>query len=388
MSDRVIVVGGGIIGTSTAYYLTKLGAEVTLLESKDIASGTSGSCDQAIMLQSKKPGPTLELAKASAEIYANLEAELNESIEYKKGGGMIVIETIKEMETIQSMVERQRTAGIDVEIISGAEARERQPGLSNHIIGATWWEHDAEVNPLRVSFAMAKAAKRNGAIIRTQAEVTDLIIENKKIVGVCIGKEKLYADKVVLTQGVWTPLLLKKIGINLPIIPRKGQILVSERMEPFIQCNILGAAYITNKLNPKQATDFEKPVSAGLSLGQTHSGTLLIGGSREFAGYDVSTNHDLTKDIAKTLVRIFPVLKDMNIIRAFAGLRPYTPDGMPIIGELETVNDLYIAAGHEGDGIALAPITGKLIADAICEKEQLMDISMFSPSRFINILAG
>lgn len=385
MGLHVIVVGGGIIGSSTAYYLTKRGAEVTLLEGKDIASGTSGSCDQAIMLQSKKPGPTLELAKESAKIYATLEEELQEDLEYKKAGGMIIIETLKEMEAIRVMVERQRNAGIDVQLISRKEAKERLPDLADHILGATWWEHDAEVNPLKVSFAMARAAKRNGAKIRTRAEVTDLIFSNGKVIGVEIGKEKLFADRVVLTQGVWTPFLLKKIGVDLPIIPRKGQILVSERMKPFIHCNVLGASYITNKLQANSA-EAGNQHNVGLSLGQTKSGTLLIGGSREFVGYDVRTDSVLTKEIAKTAVRVFPILKDASIIRAFAGLRPYTPDGLPIIGELETFENLFIAAGHEGDGIALAPITGKLVSAEICGQTEELDISMFTPNRFFTHL--
>ena len=386
MSKHVIVVGGGIIGTSAAYYLSKSGMKVTLVEGKDIAAGTSSACDQAIMLQSKRPGPTLDIALESTKLYSRLEEELGEDLEYKKGGGMIVIETMKELEAMKQLVERQQKAGMDVRLISGEEARERQPGLSEHIIGATWYEHDAEVNPLRVCFAMAKAAKRNGAAIRTKAKVTGLLAENDRIVGVDLAGEKLYADCVVLTTGVWTPFLLKAIGIHIPIIPRKGQILVSERMEPFISCNVLAAAYIANKMNPKKGEDPEQPKSAGLSLGQTHSGTLLIGGSREFAGYDVNTNARLTKEIAKDAIRIFPVLAKTHIIRTFAGLRPYTPDGMPIIGKVEEIEGLYIAAGHEGDGIALAPITGKIIANLIDGVKMNVDISLFSPNRFANMV--
>src|SRR5690606_28861699 len=134
-----------------AYYLAKSGADVTLLESKDIASGTSGACDRAIMLQSKKPGPTLDLAKESAKLYENLEDELEADLEYRKGGGMIIIETMEEMKAMEDMIRRQQKAGIDVRLISGDEARERQPGLSKELLGSTWWEHDAEVNPLNVS---------------------------------------------------------------------------------------------------------------------------------------------------------------------------------------------------------------------------------------------
>lgn len=384
---RVIVVGGGIIGTSAAYYLSKLGIDVFLIEGKDIASGTSSACDQAIMLQSKRPGPALDLAIASAKLYSRLEEELGEDLEYNNGGGMIVIETMQELEAMKSFVERQRNAGMDVQILSGDEARERQPGLSEHIIGATWYEQDADVNPMLVCFAMAKAAKRNGAKIRTNTEVTGLIMEKGKIIGVELSGEKLYADSVLLAAGVWTPFILKQIGIHVPIIPRKGQILVAERMEPLFPCNILSASYIANKMNPKKNNP-EQPQSAGLSLGQTRSGTLLIGGSREFAGYDITPNVKLAKDIANVAVRILPVLKNTHIIRTFAGLRPYTPDGLPIIGKTEEAEGLYIAAGHEGDGIALAPITGKIIAELIGGIDPQFDVDAFSPNRFANNMVG
>lgn len=377
MSYKIIVAGGGLIGTSTAYYLAKSGADVTLLESKDIASGTSGACDRAIMLQSKKPGPTLDLAKESAKLYENLEDELEADLEYRKGGGMIIIETMEEMKAMEDMIRRQQKAGIDVRLISGDEARERQPGLSKELLGSTWWEHDAEVNPLNVSFAMARAAQRLGAKVKLQSPVTGLIVEKNRIIGVEVSGEKLYADAVIMAVGVWTPMLFKQIGVDVPVIPRRGQILVSERLDPFLHCNILSASYIANKL--KESAD---PFGIGLAIGQTRSGTLLIGGSRQFAGYNTKTSSEITQKIGEAAVRAFPELANVRIIRAFAGLRPYTPDGMPVLGSIDGMDGIYIAAGHEGDGVALAPITGKIMAQVVCGADPGIDIRPFSLSRF------
>lgn len=382
MSYKVIVAGGGLIGTSTAYYLAKLGAEVTLIESRDIASGTSGACDRAIMLQSKKPGPTLNLAIESAKLYSDLEEELEADLEYRKGGGMIIIETMEEMAAMEDMVERQQKAGIDVQLISRNEARERQPGLSKNIIGSTWWKHDAEVNPLNVSFAMAKAAQRLGAKMKLQSRVTGLIMENNRVVGVDISGEKLYADAVVVALGVWTPKLLKQLGVDVPIIPRRGQILVSERLEPFIHCNILSAAYIASKLKRNHQNQPADPFGVGLAIGQTHSGTLLIGGSRQFAGYNTETTPEITRKIGEAAIRAFPQLANVRIIRAFAGLRPYTPDGLPILGPIDGIDGIYLAAGHEGDGVALAPISGKIMAKVACRENPGIDIHPFSLNRF------
>jgi sarcosine oxidase subunit beta len=382
VSFDVIVVGGGLIGTSIAYYLKKSGAAVILVDAKDIASGTSGSCDRAIMLQSKKPGPTLDLAIESAALYRELEEELESDLEYRKCGGMIIIETEEELEAMKHMVSHQQKAGMDVKLISGEEARERQPGLSENVLGSTWWEHDAEVNPLRVSFAMAAGARRLGAKLKLGSPVQDIITENNRVIGVETEKEKLFADAVVVAAGVWTPSLFKSLGVEVPIIPRQGQILVSERLPSFLQTGILSASYIANKLKQSEDRETADPYGVGLAIGQTHSGSLLIGGSRRFVGYNTDTNPEIAQKIGETAVKAFPQLAKARIIRAFAGLRPYTPDAKPILGPLDGIDGLYIAAGHEGDGVALAPITGKVMAGMVCGEEPGRDMEAFSMNRF------
>ncbi|WP_126425247.1 NAD(P)/FAD-dependent oxidoreductase [Brevibacillus marinus] len=381
MKYHVIVAGGGLIGTAATYYLARAGANVTLVEADDIAAGTSGACDRAIMLQSKAPGPLLHLALQSAKLYKELTEELAAELEYRECGGMILLESEQELEWVKAHVERQRQAGLNVQLLAAEEVRKRQPRLSAHIVGATWWEHDAEVNPLHLCFALARAAQRLGAKIRLGTPVTGLITEGERVVGVAAGGEKLYADAVVLALGVWTPQLLQPLQIDVPILPRRGQILVSERLPAFVSCNILGGSYIAAKM-ARQHTSAANPQGVALSLGQTGSGTLLIGGSREFAGYERKTSVEVTRTIAQTAVRFFPFLANVRILRTFAGLRPYTPDGMPIIGQVAERPGLYLAAGHEGDGVALSPITGKLIAEAACGMEPSIDLSPFSLSRF------
>lgn len=380
MKQKVIVIGGGIIGTSVAYYLSKKDVEVTLFELKDIAAGSSGSCDRAIMIQSKKPGPTLDLALKSAKMYESLELELDEDLEYHKGGGMILIENEYELEVIQEMVERQQQAGLDVSIISGEQAREKIPSLSKNIIASTWWSEDAEINPMGTAFAFARAALRRNAKIKLNYAVQGFLIENDRVVGVKANDENYYADSVVVCTGVWTKKLLESLDIDVPIIPRKGEILVTERLPKVIDCNILSGSYIASKL--QKGTD--NPYGIGLAIGQTKSGTLLIGGSREFVGFDNSTNSNVIKEIAKRAIQAFPFLKNVNLIRTFSGLRPFTPDNLPILSEVPNVKGIYIGAGHEGDGIALAPITGKLMAEMICGEKTEFDMEPFSIVRFAN----
>lgn len=383
MNSSVIVVGGGIIGTSTAYYLSTLGVDVMLIEAKDIASGTSGACDQLIMLQSKKSGPMLSLAVESAKLYAGLEEELQADLEYRNKGGMIILETEEEYTLVNNYVKQQQQIGLDVTLLSGNEARKRQPGLSENVLGSTWCPDDAKVNSLNVCFSMMKAAEKNGAKAQLMTEVIGLIIENERVIGVETSKGKFFADAVLLTLGAWTSKLLEPHGVDVPVIPRRGQILVTEKIPPFLKANILSGAYMTAKSsNGKSGKKPDNPAGVGLVMGQTVSGNLLIGGSREFVGFNTNTTNEVTTAIANSAVRAFPELANVRIVRSFAGLRPYTPDSLPILSDVEGLPGLYISAGHEGDGIALAPISGKIMAQMICGLPTAIDCAPFSLQRF------
>ncbi|MFP3919665.1 FAD-binding oxidoreductase [Lysinibacillus telephonicus] len=380
MKQKVVVIGAGIIGTSVAYFLSKKNVNIVLVDAKDIASGTSGACDKAIMLQSKKWGPALELAIQSATLYKDLEQELQQDLEYRQGGGLILIDNEQDLKVLQQTVEKQNSIGLNVKILTGDEVRKKNPYLSEKIIAASWCEEDAEINPMLTAFAFAKAAHKNKAILRLNCEVLDLVTENNRILGVQTTHGKIYADSVVICSGVWTNQILKTVQLEVPIIPRKGIILVTEKLPKIIDCNILSGSYIVSKLQKEQNSI---PYGIGLAISQTKSGTLLIGGSREFVGFDESIKTKIIRDIAKQAIHAFPCLDNIHLIRSFAGFRPYTPDNMPILGEIPSVQGLYIAAGHEGDGVALAPITGKLMSELITNQKIEFDLSPFSIERFL-----
>lgn len=386
-SPDVVIVGGGIVGTCTAYFLAKKGVRVTVAEASDIAAGASGSCDRAIMIQSKNPGLMLQMALAGARIYRELESELEADLEYNNSGGMILIENEGEMEVMKQIVKRQREAGLDVQLIDRREALERQPMVSPHIMGSTFWDGDSDVNPMRVCLCMAGAARSLGCEFRLKTRVTGFLTEKGRVAGVETDRGNINAGIVLISSGAWSPALGQMAGFKIPIVPRRGQILVSEPLPPIVRGNVLSGSYIASKHNPELANNagsIEKKLGIGLSLGQTRNGNLLIGGSREFAGYDRGTSPEAVRAIAENAARLFPALKNVRIIRAFAGLRPYTPDGLPILGPVPYRPGLFIAAGHEGDGIALGPFTGRLMADVLTGGDPGWDMKPFSPGRFID----
>ena len=161
-STEVIVIGGGVIGTSVAYYAAKAGKKVILLDRGDIAAGTSGACDGFIIMQSKNPGPHLDLAMQSAALYRTLSAELDYDIEYMPCGGMIVAESEKQAQLLQGLIAKQRQAGLQVELLPIAEARRSEPLLAADLWGAAYCADDAQVNPIRLAQGFAQAARRLG----------------------------------------------------------------------------------------------------------------------------------------------------------------------------------------------------------------------------------
>ena len=381
----VIIIGGGVIGTSIAFHLSKRGKHVLLIEKNDLAAGASGSCDQQIILQSKNPGVHLKLALTSAELYQDLVQELDHDIEYKHSGGMILIETQEEMQVMQDFVARQRQTGLQVDILPREDAVKLQPGLAKHIVGATYSPQDAEVNPLEVTLAFAKAAKKLGTEVLLETEVIGLTINGDCVEGVITEKSTFYADTVINAAGAWAPEIGRMVGLNIPITPRKGQIAITEPCAPFLRKVMLSAQYIVAKYHPEvleNASSRAMQLGVGLALSQTQKGNILIGATREFVGYNTRVSYDGMREILKNAARLVPSLKQMNLIRVMAGLRPYTPDGLPLLGWVDGLEGFFMAAGHEGDGIALSPVTGKVISELICDGSTFVDMTPFDPNRF------
>jgi glycine/D-amino acid oxidase-like deaminating enzyme len=379
MTADVVVIGAGVIGASIAFRLAEQGRSVVLVEKSGPGSGASGSCDKAIFLQSKRPGIHMELALASRRMYDSLEAELDADLELKNDGGMVVIETPEHLEFMRDFVGRQQEAGISVSLLDGDAARERQPCLAPHVLGASYSPDDAEVNPLALNTALYRAAARCGAVVRTHCEVTGINVVSGRVISVDTNRGRISTDLVVNAAGPFAARVGELAGVHVPVKPRRGTILISEAVEPLVNGSMLCAQYIAAKHLAAVDAGSSPPYGVGLSLGQTDSGNLLIGGSREFTGFDKPQGPEIMAAIARHAARIVPILAQLRIIRSMTGFRPYTGDGLPIIDRAPEVDGYIIAAGHEGDGIALAPITGVLVRDLLDDKA--------SPNPFLRALS-
>jgi glycine/D-amino acid oxidase-like deaminating enzyme len=380
----VVVIGSGVIGSSVAYHLSKRKMDVLLLEKNGLVSGTSGACDGLIYLQSKKPGPHLKLAMESRKRFDSLQQELGRSIEFRSHGGMIVLETQEEFEAMRLFVEEQKETGLEVTLLDGKQARELEPSLSEGVLGCTYSPLEGQVNPICLALAFLRGAKENGAKIFPHTGVTGFGVERNRIACVKTAVGKIETKKVVNAAGVHATHIGGMLGVEIPVKPRRGQIVVTEACSPLLKCGLLSAKYLAAKYH-RALPDTEE---LGISIEQTQNGGFLLGSTREFAGFDRRTTGSAIRKIATQTSRILPVLRNLRVIRTFAGLRPSSPDGLPILGPVRNLEGFFMAAGHEGDGIALSPITGQIIAEWIAEGSPGTDLSPFHLERFFSPPAG
>jgi glycine/D-amino acid oxidase-like deaminating enzyme len=389
-SVQAAVIGGGIIGTSITYYLAKAGMDVALFDQGDLASGTSGACAAAIAMQTKGSGLKLKLAMESKALYENLNEELGEDVEYDQEGGMIIAETDDEVDYLSSLAGKQKETGLTIELLGRDEVRKRQPALSDSVIAATFCPLDGRVNPLKVTFSYARAAKRHRARIFTFTRVDGIKRSDEKVFEITTDTGTIRTEWVINAGGVWAPDIGKMLGIPIPIKPRRGMLVVTEVVPPLITGSLLSAKYLTSKYRSKRADvsgreDHQEAdeFSGGFTLRHSRSGNFIFGSSREFVGYNRNTTHKGISLIVQEAVRLLPALRNVCAIRTFAGLRPFTSDGLPILGKVPGVEGFIMAAGHEGDGIALAPITGRLIANLITKGECPDALSQLNFERWV-----
>lgn len=380
----VIIVGGGIMGCSIAWQLGKRGKKVLILEKNDVAAGSAGATDGVVGYHTKQPGPQLDLAVQSIQMFNDIQKELGDEIEFDfSAGGLQPAEDQMQYDLLNEIATRQRESGIDIHMISAEEACSLEPQLAEDIAGALYCPTSGKINPLNLTMAYARAAKKEGAVIQTETNVTGFIIEDGQVKGVHTDKGDYYSDVIVNAAGSWAGKIGELAGLELPIKPRKGQLAVTEPVGFFMKATVQCARYNIIKFWPDRIKDERVlRLGASLSIEQTENGGMIIGATREFAGYEKENTFEAIDVMMKRAIRFFPGLENIDVIRFFSGFRPYTPDGLPLLGETAKLKGFYVAAGHEGDGIALSPITGKLLAELITEGKASYNIDTFSPNRF------
>src|SRR5699024_4606201 len=341
----IVVIGGGIMGASIAYFGTKAGLDITVLEKKELASGTSSRCDGNILAIDKDPGFDSQMSLKSQQLVHELSHDLEIPFEYRNPGSILVCENEQELEAAEKWVNGQREAGLKFNMLDGEDLRNESAYFADDLYGGLECETDSTVNPYMMTYSMFYDAKKRGAKVHTHTEVTNLTKTQDDQFQIDTTNGIFTAKKVVNACGVWAPFIGRMLDVDIPITPRKGQLIVASRQQPVGLRKVMEFGYLISKFGGERVVDeMTEKYGVALVFEPTESQNFLIGSSREFNGFDIKVNQDVTKYIAKRAVRFYPKMADMTLIRTYAGLRPYTEDHLPIVSHIDEVPGFYVAA--------------------------------------------
>ena len=360
----VAIIGGGVIGCAVAHYLAKQGARVTIIERSVIGGGASSTNTGAIAMATKKPGPALDLAMASQLLYPGLAAELGMDVEYVVEGNLIIAESETEAAYLEDMAAAQRTAGIPSEIVSAARCRELNPLLEGRVLAGLHCSTDAQANPFKVTQGFARAAQNAGARILAHTAVESIDVAAGRVTGVRTSQGMVRADWIVNAAGAHAADIGAMVGVAHDVVPRRGQVLVLEATDGLPGMRVSGAGQLLAKHGGASGGSAASASVAPSYLSKPLSGTVLLGSTNEFVGFDTRTTPGMLAEICRRVTAVMPQLGKLNVLRSWAGLRPYSSKGA-LLGAAGGPAGYAVATGHGGDGVALAPITGDYLAEYI-----------------------
>ncbi|MER5277955.1 FAD-binding oxidoreductase [Streptomyces sp. NPDC002809] len=373
----VVVVGAGVVGAACAYYAARSGLSVAVVDSGPVAGGTTGAGEGNLLVSDKVPGPELDLALLSAALWRELAELLPSAVEFEQKGGLVVAAGPESLATLTATAAGQRAAGVEATAVASEELNLLEPHLASGLAGGFLYPQDAQVQPALAAAHLVRAARDAGAILHPGQAVTAVLTGPTGAVrGVRTRAGELFAPAVVNATGVRGGELAALAGAELPVLPRRGFVLVTEPLPPLIRHKVYAAEYVADVSSASAALQ-TSPVVEG-----TQAGPVLIGASRERVGFDRTLSVPVVGRLAAAAAALFPVLAHTRVLRAYHGFRPYLPDHLPAIGPDRRVPGLFHACGHEGAGIGLAPATAVLITAAIRGEQPALDPEPFRPDRF------
>ncbi len=372
----VVVIGAGAVGAACAYYLAEARLSVTVLDRGSVASGTTGAGEGNILVSDKAPGAELELALLSDRLWRELDATVSGPAELELKGGLVVAPNPEALRTLRALAEGQAAAGVQTETVGGQRLRELEPALAEDLPGAILYPQDMQVQPMLAAAHLLAAARARGAQVRLGEPVTALRRVGERVTGVVTATGEISAGAVVNATGAWASQTAALAGVHVPILPRRGFILVTEPLGTVIRHKVYDAAYVADVASSAEGLETSAVVEG------TRSGTVLIGASRERVGFDSTISTAVLARLARQAMRLFPMLERVRALRTYRGFRPYCPDHLPVIGPDPRAPGLLHACGHEGAGIGLAPATGRLIAQCATGTAPELPLAPFAPERF------
>ncbi|MBI4543999.1 MAG: glycine oxidase ThiO [Gemmatimonadetes bacterium] len=379
-----VIIGGGVIGCATAWELARRGLEVVVIERGQPGRGASWAAAGMLspLAESRRPGPFLDLALAGLDRFHSFVGALHEAtgvdVEYRKSGKLQLALDAAQAEQLTLQHAWQREAGFAVELLDGAEARRWEPALSPAVQTALYMPYDHQVESRRLARALWSAAARAGVhfhlgvpaagiVCDTQAAAAPARVAHRsaegagRVRGVALANgDVLHAGAVLIAAGCWSGQL-GGLPRPLPVVPVRGQMAALETVPPLLERVVL---------------------TPGCYLIPRAGGRLLVGATVEQAGFRCHPTPAGIRGLLDYSMEAVPELAAAPLVEIWAGLRPGTPDDLPILGPDPDVRGLYYATGHFRNGILLAAITAELLADAIMGAQPALPLSAFGPGRF------
>ena len=377
----VIVIGAGIVGAACADAFARAGLRVVVVERGAIAGGTTSGGEGNILVSDKEPGPELELALLSARLWRALADDLGEApLEYEPKGGVVVARGPDTAAALADLTAHQRTAGVVVDDVDAAGLFELEPNLTRDVAGGAWYPQDAQVQPMLATAALLRRAREAGASIHLGTSVTAIDRDaGGEVTGVrtdAADEPAIGAPFVINAAGTWAGDVAALAGAPIPVLPRRGFILVTEPLPRVVRHKVYTAEYVAN------VASSDAGLETSVVIEGTRGGTVLIGASRERVGFDRTMSLPVVRRLAAQAIGLFPFLADVTLLRTYLGFRPYCPDHLPIIGEDPRAPGLLHACGHEGAGIGLAAATADLLTQHVTGRPPDLDLTPFRPDRF------
>jgi len=363
---EVVVIGGGVVGCAVAYNLAKLGlTDVVVVEKGYLACGATGRCGGGIR-QQWSTLPNTRMAMASVRLFEGLEEELGYPTEYTQGGYLILAYTEDEVAQYRQNVAMQRGLGLDVRFLTPAQAHDVVPCLNTAgVLAATHCPTDGKGNPFLITRGYALAAERLGAEVNLHTTVTDIEVAGGKVQAVVTDKGRIATRWVVNAAGGHAAAIGVLVGLDVPVKPYRHEILVTEPIEPLFDPLIISFYH-------------------GTYIVQEPHGSILMGQGNpdEPSSYNLRSGLPFARSITRKMVWLIPCLKDVKVVRQWAGLYAMTPDAQPILGPVDDLEGYVQAVGFSGHGFMVAPITGQLVAEFIVRGETSLPIDGLSMGRF------
>lgn len=364
---RVVVIGGGVMGLSTAYHLAKQGVQdVVLVERGELGAGSTCKAAGGVRAQFSD-AVNIELGMRSLEVFRNFPELFDQDIDLDECGYLFLLEREEDLRTFERNVELQRSMGLESRIISVEEAKELSPLISTEgLIAGVWSPEAGHCTPESVVQGYARAARALGVRIIRHCEVTDVVREGDTITAVETAQGSIATDTVVCCAGAWSRALGDMVGVDLPVDPVRRELLVTEPM-PDLPANV----------------PFTIDFSTTMYFHREGPG-LLVGMSNqdEEPGFSLEHTDEWLEQVVEAAGRRVPVLEEVGMASRWAGLYEVTPDHNALIGEADGVSRFLYATGFSGHGFLQGPAVGQVVAELYRGEKPSVDVSALHGRRF------